>query len=230
MKWQQRVLTHLLFCTCCPRSAYCKTLVGRGGRQIQSLMREEDREGEAEWVWRGCGRRNLSINAFIALLGTQVTAWMMMNQTLLPGLNKSWTLSCSNNQPWVCVFTGPSTSVKNLIVFLVLPKELFGKIWGWVIRWLGFPFLYDIMVEKDPVPTHNATILLYLARGRFPLSSMSDEIIAQISACKQNLIWQVEYLTSRDDTIRDQGMLLQQTVTYSKSQATSFHHNAKSNY
>lgn len=47
----------------------------------------------------------------------------------LPGLNKSLTrhLSGSSNTQLVCVITASSTSAKNMLAFLVVHEELFGK-------------------------------------------------------------------------------------------------------
>lgn len=163
-------------------------------------MREEDRGGEAAWVRRGCRRMNLSMKVigYIALLATQVTAWLMTNKPrYLVWISQWHTISLKlplllgNNKPQVCTFTALSSTNKAFGLILVLQKELFGKSRGMNHKVAQISFFWGgggIMALKDPAPTHNATMLLYLAKGCLLLSLMSDVIISLVSTCKSNLI------------------------------------------
>lgn len=74
-------------------------------------------------------------------------------------------LSGSNNAPWV--LTASSTSANICLRFGSCRKSFLANLVGWLIRWLSFLFSY-IMVQKDPVLTHNATMLLFGKKVAFP--------------------------------------------------------------
>lgn len=153
-----------------------------------TLLQTDESVREGYWIYSPPGNAGCSLND--------------AESTLLPGLNKSVTsvyfvFPGSNSTTQVCVIAALSTSAKNLLAFLVLQKQTFGKSCGdeSLSGSLFFFFFFnDIMVQKDPAPTHDATILLCLAKGCFSLSFVSDIIISQMSACihKPNLTGQVK--------------------------------------
>lgn len=111
----------------------------------------------------------------------------MTNQTWLPGLNKSSTCHsfeiafyCQAAARHEFVLTASSTSAQILFGFLVLQKELFGKSGGMNHSAQFFFCFFLIIVQKDPAPTHVATMLLF--------SFMSDVITSHISVREPNLL------------------------------------------
>lgn len=116
-------------------------------------MREEDRGGEAAWVRRGCRRMNLSMKVigYIALLATQVTAWLMTNKPrYLVWISQWHTISLKlplllgNNKPQVCTFTALSSTNKAFGLILVLQKELFGKSRGMNHKVAQISFFWEV--------------------------------------------------------------------------------------
>lgn len=93
---------------------------------------------------------------------------------------------------------------------------------GWIIRWLIFPFFHDIMVQKDPAPTHDATMLHKVA---FPSAScLMQSFRTFLHASQTWMTYLTNHLTCTEDTTQDKSTCchkLRQTVRIQLPHSTS---------